>query len=285
MNNRDRTSGWVSAVLRDYGLEAWDDNEPDLRRDAEFVVLDPEALANRCAFLRSLGATAGARRWAVEEVSLRGIHGASPEAIRAVMADPAALCDVHFSAWTTTGRPWAEAMTRYRSNQNAPTPQPETITIWRSRPKSRSAAAASPKSRSAAAASDDEIIEHNITLCGDSLRAEVQGTIQLRRTRGDGQPDSWWLMLRFRHYSEQSSGRPGDATAEYRNQIVTLEFPDRVGGISRLEVLLHINDQGELISDRYFLKDIDPTRKGFDFTLSLDPVARRAAPNGQSPAL
>jgi hypothetical protein len=114
--------------LRDYGPEAWDDNEHDIRRDAEFVVLDPEALAHRCALLRSLHATARARHWAVEEVSLRGMQGASPEAVRAVMADPAALCDVSFNACTSTDPVWAEAGRRYRSNRNTPVQRPDTVT-------------------------------------------------------------------------------------------------------------------------------------------------------------
>ena len=243
MSNRDRTLEWDSAVLRDYGLKAWYDNEPDLRRDAEFVVLDPEALANRCALLRSLGATGGAGRWTVEEVLLRGMHGASPAAIRAVMADPTALCDVHFKAWTSVSSPWAEAMIQYRPNRNAPTQRPDTVTIppaaaegldhheadrWSIQPRCSTTARIR-----AAAASNDEILYD--TILGEyGSRAEVRGTIQLRRAHDD-QPHSWWLTLWFPPASEQSGGRSENATAEYRDQIVILECPNRNGGVSRLE--------------------------------------------------
>ena len=44
---RHQAPVWVSAVFRDYGPEAWDDGEHAVRRDAEFVVLDPDALAHR----------------------------------------------------------------------------------------------------------------------------------------------------------------------------------------------------------------------------------------------
>jgi hypothetical protein len=292
MSQRDRASGWVSVVLRDYGPEAWHDDEHAVRRDAEFVVLDPEALARQCALLRNLGATPGAQRWAVAEVLLRGMDEASPEAIRAVMADPAALCDVHFNAWTSAGS-WAEAVRRYRLTRSASTRRPSSRKAataegpsrrdvkrwgpptWVSTPvilpaadsDDRGALAVTP----AAVDPDGHEFEHEIVLGGSGSRAEIRGTLRLWRARGDGQSHSWWLMIRFPAVAGRSGDDPRrDIMAEYRNRSVFVECPG-LHEVPRFKVLLLADDGGGLISDRYFLENIDPTREGFAFKLGLDP--------------
>ena len=261
MSKRHQASGWVSAVLRDYGPEAWHDDEPTVRHDATFVVLDPAALTRRCAFLRGLGATPGsASRWAIAEVSLRGMYKSSPEAIQAVMADPAALCEVHSHAWISAG-PWTEVRGRYRSKRSG---RSAFVVRWAEEAEAAAAAAVTD--------SDRHELEHEVVLGGDDLRPEIRGTLQFRRIHDDSSSDNFWrLVIRFPAITTgPSAKRREDVTTVYRNRYVLVECPG-LHEILRLKVRLQVNDRGDLISDSYVLEDVDPTREGFALTLSLEP--------------
>jgi hypothetical protein len=259
MTNRHWTSGWVSAVFRDYGPEAWDDDELAVRRDAAFVVVDSDALERQCALVRGLGVTTSAPRWAVDEVSCHA-DGASPEAIRAVMRDPAALCELHLNAWISTGA-WAEVVRRYRSERPI-----------RSVPSRREAAAVAdaaeisdrpewaeavrryrsiPPER-AAAATDE--VKHEIVLGVHGSRAEIRGTIELWRTRDGSLSDSaWWLKIRFpASTAEPDADRHKHIMAGYRDRSVLVEYPG-LHNVQRQKVLLQMNHRGDLISDCYAL--------------------------------
>jgi hypothetical protein len=244
---RHRAPVWVSAVFRDYGPEAWDDGEHAVRRAAEFVVLDPDALAHRCALLRGLEATAAAPRRAVAEVSRRAMDRASPEAIRAVLADPAALCEVHLNAWISVG-PWAEAVMRYRSRRMS-------ISV-----------------RRYAAGDDLDLVEHEVVLGGRSSPAEIRGTIELRRALGaSASENSWRLTIRFPAVAvEPGADRREGLMHRYRDRSILVECPGLHDDL-RLKVLLQMNDRGDLVSDSYTLEGVDPTSEGFAFTLDPDP--------------
>lgn len=252
---RHQAPVWVSAVFRDYGPEAWDDGENAVRRDAEFVVLDPDALAHRCALLRGLGATTAAPRRAIAEVSRRAMDRASPEAIRAVMADPAALCEVHLNAWISAG-PWAEAVRRYRSRQT-----------------SRSTSVKRP-------AAGDDFFEHDVVLRGRGSHAEIRGIIQVWRARprdASSSDNSWRLTIRFPAVAVEPGADLQEGIMDrYRDRSILVECPGLHDDL-RLRVLLQMDDRGDLVSNSYTLEGVDPTSEGFEFKLDpdLDEKARR----------
>ena len=265
------TLGSFEVALRDYGPDNWKGDEAAARRDAELTVLDAETLSRRCELLREFGAAATAPHSAVDDVTRMGMNRASSNSIQAVMRDPAALCEVHHYAWTSSGN-WAKALKRYRSSRLPSSRRPAIaavspphveikIGIGTTQRTSR------PARRAAARTGRFEEVPFDVVLGECGAYSGARGTLRFWRPYQQSPPDSWWVTLTLnapQHLMVHDNESAGDKTPH--TAVVSCVTPH---GVTTFGVLLHHNDRGELISDRYSLSEIDPTSQDLTFEIGV----------------